>query len=59
MIPFILVSIFFAFGNSKNSAFSTSTWFFSSGKYYYNNIDDFIGVIMFLKGILIFFSGFF
>lgn len=31
MIPFILVSIFFAFGNLKNSSFSTSTWFFSSG----------------------------
>lgn len=32
MIPFILISIYFAFGNSKNSSFSTSTWFFSSGK---------------------------
>ncbi|XP_059305959.1 probable glycosyltransferase At5g03795 isoform X2 [Lycium ferocissimum] len=35
MVPFILVSIFFAFGNSKNSSslsFSSPSWLFGSGK---------------------------
>ncbi|KAK4348441.1 hypothetical protein RND71_031196 [Anisodus tanguticus] len=38
MVPLILVSIFFAFGNSNNSTslFSSSSWLFGSGK---NNSD--------------------